>query len=357
MNEQYFRPSFPRPRLSFPAKAGIPVTTVRWLLDRPLSRTMTLTLAISCVSLLPAAPALALYPERPVTIMVPFAPGGANDVVVRLIQAPLAEALGQPIVIENRGGAGGSIGIGQVAHARPDGYTLLMAASGFAVNPSLYAKVPYDPLHDFAQVAELCVFPIVYTVRPDMGVNTLGELIAQARAKPGALNYSTPGLGTVPHLATELLKLDTGVDMVHVSYPGAAPAAQAILTKTVEIAAMSVAVALPLIESGTLRGLAVTGRERWPELPTVPTIAEAGVPAASADAWQGIMAPAATPKDAVERLAAALIEIVHRQDIRDKLQRAGFRATGEGPQEFRERILREVPKWKDVIGRAHIKVE
>jgi tripartite-type tricarboxylate transporter receptor subunit TctC len=323
---------------------------------RSLQHAAKLALAIVCAGLLPAV-ASAAYPERPVTIVVPFAPGGANDVVVRLIQAPLAEALGQPIIVENRGGAGGNIGISQVAHARPDGYTLLMAASGFAVNPSLYAKVSYDPLHDFEQVAELCVFPIVYTVRPDLGVGTLAELIARARSNPGALNYSTPGIGTVPHLATELLKLDTGIDMVHVGYPGAAPAAQAILTKTVQVASMSVAVALPLIDAGTLKGLAVTSHERWPELPAVPTIEEAGVPSAAADTWQGIMAPAGTPKDVIDRLAAALVEIVQRQDIRGKLLHAGFRATGKGPQEFRDRIIFEVPKWKDVIAKAHIRAE
>jgi len=325
-----------RPHMSFPAKAFV--------------------LAL-CALVSSLAPACAAWPERPVTIVVPFAPGGANDVVVRLIQGPLAEALGQPIIVENRGGAGGNIGIGQAAHARPDGYTLLMAASGFAVNPSLYAKVPYDALHDFEQVAELCVFPIVYTVRPELRVNTLAELIALARAKPGALNYSTPGAGTVPQLATELLKLDTGIDMVHVAYPGAAPAAQAILTKTVEMASMSVAVALPLIEAGTLKGLAVTSHERWPELPTVPTVEEAGFPAAAADTWQGIMVPAGTPKEVTERLAAVLIEIVQRKDVSDRLLHAGFRATGKGPQAFRDRILLEVPKWKEVIAKAHIRAE
>src|SRR5215510_3556612 len=148
-------------------------------------------------------PGAADYPERPVTIVVPFAPGGANDIVVRAIQQPLAEALGQPIVIENRGGAGGSVGAGYVARARPDGYTLLMAATGFVVNPTLYDKVQYDPLADFEQVAELSTFPVIYTVLPDMGVNTLREFIAYAKARPGALNYSTPGAGTLPHLATE----------------------------------------------------------------------------------------------------------------------------------------------------------
>jgi tripartite-type tricarboxylate transporter receptor subunit TctC len=317
----------------------------------PLARLAAgLVLVIAACGGAPAAG----YPERPVTIVVPFAAGGANDVVVRLIQAPLGEALGAPVVIENRPGAGGSIGIGQVAHARPDGYTLLMAASGFAVNPSLYAKVPYDPVRDFEQVAELCTFPIVFTVRPEMGVATLGELVARARTAPGKLNYSTPGTGTVPQLATELLKLDTRIDMVHVPYPGAAPAAQALLTKTVEIASMSVAVAEPLIKAGLIRGLAVTGSERWPELPDIPTAAESGFPAAAAETWQGIMVPAGTPKEATERLAAVLIEIVQRSDVREKLLHAGFRATGIGPNAFHQRILREVPQWKDLIARAHI---
>jgi tripartite-type tricarboxylate transporter receptor subunit TctC len=322
---------------------------------RPLSLRVDLALAAAlALAVATASPARAGYPERPITIVVPFAPGGANDVVVRLIQAPLAEALGQPVIVENRGGAGGSIGIGQVAHAHPDGYTLLMAASGFAVNPSLYPKVPYDPLRDFDQVAELCTFPIVFTVRPDMGIDTLQGLVMRARENPGKLNYSTPGTGTVPQLATELLKLDTHVDMVHVAYPGAAPAAQAILTRTVEMASMSVAVAQPLIEGGLLKGLAVTSRERWPLLPSVPTVAEAGFPAATADTWQGIMVPAGTPREIAERLAAVLIEIVRRNDIRDKLLHAGFRATGIGPAEFHDRIVREVPQWKDLVAKAHI---
>jgi len=296
----------------------------------------------------------AAYPERPVTIVVPFPPGGANDVVVRLIQPPLEAALGQPVVIENRGGAGGNIGIGAVARARPDGYTLLMAASGFAVNPSLYAKVPYDPLRDFDPVAEISAFPIIFSVRPDFGVATLNDLIERARARPGALNYSSPGVGTLPHLATELLKLDRGIDIVHVAYPGGAPAAQAILSRSVELAAMSVSDANPLIASGLLKGLAVTSEARWPELPDVPTVAEVGVAAATAETWQGILVPSGTPKEVTARLAATLIEIVGRAEIGEKFLRAGFRTRGKSSEEFRERITREVSRWRDVIARTHI---
>ena len=240
-----------------------------------------------------ALPVFAAFPERPVTIVVPFAPGGANDVVVRAIQQPLAEALGQPIVVENRGGAGGSLGTGYAARQKPDGYTVLMAATGYAVNPSLYDKVHYDPIKDFDPVAEITTFPVIYAVRPDIGVKSIQELIAYAKTRAGGLNYSTPGAGTLPHLAAELLKLNTGIEMVHIPYAGAAPAAQALLSKTVDVASISISVAKPQIDAGSFIGLAVSGGERWPELPNVPTIVEAGVPAALADTWQGFMVPPA----------------------------------------------------------------
>jgi tripartite-type tricarboxylate transporter receptor subunit TctC len=313
----------------------------------------TLACALAFIGALPVG--AAAYPNRPVTIVVPFAPGGANDVVVRAIQQPLAEALGQPIVVENR--SGGSVGAGYVARARNDGYTLLMAATGFVVNPSLYDKVQYDPLKDFDAVAELSTFPVIYTVRPDMGVNTLREFIAYAKARPGVLNYSSPGAGTLPHLATELLKLHTGTAIVHIPYAGAAPAAQALLSKTVDMAAISISVAKPQIAAGTMIGLAVSGSERWPELPSIPTVGDAGVPAALADAWQGIMVPDGTPKEIIDRLAAALIGVVQRADVRERLLRAGFHATGRSPADFRRRIVEELPKWKDVIQKARITVQ
>ena len=297
---------------------------------------------------------LAAFPERPVTILVPFAPGGANDVVVRAIQQPLAEALGQPIVVENRGGAGGSLGTGYAARQKPDGYTILMAATGYAVNPSLYEKIYYDPLKDFEPVAEVTTFPVIYAVRPDIGVKSMKELIAYAKKRAGGLNYSTPGAGTLPHLAAELLKLNTGIEMVHIPYPGAAPAAQALLSKTVDVASISISVAKPQIDAGNFIGLAVSGGERWPELPDVPTIVEAGFPAALADTWQGLMVPAGTPKDIIERLAKATIEVVRRPDVRERLLKAGFHATGRAPDDFRKRIVEEVPKWKNVIQKARI---
>jgi tripartite-type tricarboxylate transporter receptor subunit TctC len=318
--------------------------------------TLLRSVLVAAATLL-ALPVFAAFPERPVTILVPFAPGGANDVVVRAIQQPLAEALGQPIVVENRGGAGGSIGTGYAARQKPDGYTVLMAATGYVVNPSLYDKVYYDPLKDFEAVAEVTTFPVIYTVRPDMGVKSMQELVAYAKKRAGGLNYSTPGAGTLPHLAAELLKLHAGIEMVHIPYPGAAPAAQALLGKTVDVASISISVAKPQIDTGNFIGLAVSGGERWPELPNVPTIVEAGFPAALADTWQGFMVPAGTPKDIVDRLAKATIEVVRRPDVRERLLKAGFHATGRGPDDFRKRIVEEVPKWKTVIEKGRIKAQ
>jgi tripartite-type tricarboxylate transporter receptor subunit TctC len=185
-------------------------------------------------------------------------------------------------------------------------------------------------------------------------VGTLQELIARARAVPGKLNYSSPGPGTLPHLATELLKLRSGIDIVHIPYAGAAPAAQALLSGTVDIATTSIAVAKPLIEAGTLKALAVTGAERWPDLATVPTVEEAGLPQSVSETWQGVLLPAGTPGEIIARLAAALTEITRRPDIRDKLRNAGFAATGRGPDALARRIAEDVPKWKEVIDKARI---
>ena len=320
------------------------------------SEHFALALVIAVAPLSPA-PALAAYPEKPVTIVVPFAAGGANDVVVRVIAQPFSEVLGQPVIVENRGGAGGSVGAAFVARARPDGYTLLMAATGFVVNPSLYEKVQYDPLKDFDQVAELTSFPVIYTVLPDLGVSTLPELIAYARARPGALNYSTPGAGTLPHLAAELLKLLTNISMVHVPYPGAAPAAQALLSKTVEVASTSITVAKPQIEAGRMKGLAVTGSERWPELPDVPTVAEAGVPAALADTWQGIMVPAGTPREIIERLHGAMVKALKQPDVAKRLAAEGAEVIGSTPEEFAAHIKSELARVGDVVRAAGIRAE
>jgi tripartite-type tricarboxylate transporter receptor subunit TctC len=309
------------------------------------------------VALLSSRLGCAEYPERPVTIIVPFVPGGANDIVVRILSEPRTKALGQPVIVENRGGAGGNIGIVAAARARPDGYTILMASSSFAVNPSLYPRVSYDPFTDFMPVADLVFFPCVITVRPDLRLKTLADLIALAKAKPGQLNYSTPGIGTLPHLAAELLKLRANIDIVHVPYAGAGPAVQALIGGTVEIGSMSMSVALPQVTAGTVNALAVTGRDRWRELPDVPTVAEAGFTEAVAETWQGFLVPAGTPRAVVDRLAKDTIAILQRAEIRDKFQQVGFGVVAKGPEALRDRIAEEFSKWKDVIDRTHMKLE
>ncbi len=302
-------------------------------------------------------PSLAEYPERPVTIVVPFVPGGANDIVVRILTEPLAKALGQSVVVENRGGAGGSIGAAAVARAQPDGYTLLMGSTSFAVNPSLQRRTGYDPFKDFAPVVDMVFFPCVIAVRKDTPIDSFADLLAAAKREPGKLNYSTPGNGTLPHLAGELLKIKAGIDIVHVPYSGAGPAVQALLGGTVEIGVLSMSVGLPQVQAGTVKALAVTGRERWPDLPDVPTLAEAGYPEAAAETWQGFFAPAGTPADAIDRLARETIAILRQPDTREKYRHAGFGVTARGPQELRDRLAEEYPKWKTVIEKAGLRAE
>jgi len=302
-------------------------------------------------------PSLAEYPERPVTIVVPFVPGGANDIVVRILTEPLAKALGQSVVVENRGGAGGSIGAAAVARAQPDGYTLLMGSTSFAVNPSLQRRTGYDPFKDFAPVVDMVFFPCVIAVRKDTPIDNFADLLAAAKREPGKLNYSTPGNGTLPHLAGELLKIKAGIDIVHVPYSGAGPAVQALLGGTVEIGVLSMSVGLPQVQAGTVKALAVTGRERWPDLPDVPTLAEAGYPEAAAETWQGFFAPAGPPADAIDRLARETIAILRQPDTREKYRHAGFGVTARGPQGLRDRLAEEYPKWKTVIEKAGLRAE
>jgi tripartite-type tricarboxylate transporter receptor subunit TctC len=295
------------------------------------------------------------WPERPLTMIVPFAPGGANDITARILADPLGEALGQRVVVENRGGAGGNIGITAAQRAKPDGYTMLLASTGFVVNPSLYQHVTYDPVRDFEPVAYLAQFPIALVVHKATKITSMKELIERARAKPGALNYSSAGAGTATHLAAELVKLRAGIQIVHVPHSGAAPALQSLLTETVELGALSISSVQGHVQAGTLIPLAVTGVERWPDLPDVPTLQEAGVANAVAETWQGMLVPAGTPKPIVQKLAAALVDIVKRPEVKQKLMNAGYSATGGGPEVFAKIIAEEVPKWKEVITLAGIK--
>lgn len=295
------------------------------------------------------------YPARPVKIIVPFAPGGPTDIMARFVAANLGNAIGGSVIVDNRAGAGGNIGIGVTAHSEADGYTLLITSSAYVVNPGLYAKIPYDPYKDFAPIAELGTSPNVFLVDPKLGINSIQDLVARAKADPNLLNYSSPGIGTTPHLSAELLKIDAGINLTHVPFPGAGPAIQAILSGTVQVCSAALPPAHPHIESGALKALAVTGANRWFDLPNVPTMIEAGYKDFIADTFQGFLAPAKTPPDIVQLLATKTIEVLKDPKLADQLRTNGFEVLANGPDGMMKRITDEVPKWRDIVAKAGIK--
>ena len=313
--------------------------------------------AAAVVAALCAAPALADYPDRPVTIICPFAPGGPTDLVARVLANALSQKLGQSVVVDNKAGAGGNIGISAVARAKPDGYTLLVSSSAFVVNPGLYANAPYDPFKDFAPLVFLGTQPNALVANPKAGINSLQELIERARKEPDRFNYASPGSGTTPQLAAELIKLRTGINLTHVPYNGAGPATQAVVGGTTELALTSLTSLLPHIKSGALKPLVQTGAERWVDIPDVPTMAEAGIPNAVSETFQILLAPAGTPQPILDRLIKESLEAMERGDVRERLLAAGFGPTAKGPDYLRQRIAEEVPMWRDVVRQAGIKVE
>jgi tripartite-type tricarboxylate transporter receptor subunit TctC len=241
-----------------------------------------------------------------------------------------------------------------VAHAEPDGYTLLVTSSAYVVNPGLYAKIPYDPYKDFAPIAELGTSPNVILVDPKLGVNSIADLIARAKADPNELNYASPGIGTTPHLSGELFKIVGQVQMTHVPFSGAGPAIQAILSGTTQVAFAALPPAHPHIASGALKALAVTGTHRWFDLPDVATMVELGYKDFISDTFQGFLAPAKTAPEIIERLSAKSLEILKRPTISEQLRKSGFEVLANGPDGMRKRIDDEVPKWRDIVVKAGI---
>jgi tripartite-type tricarboxylate transporter receptor subunit TctC len=323
---------------------------------RQILKTASLGAGVAAASALGARPALAAaYPDRTVRIIVPFAPAGPTDIMARILGDNLGAALGGSVIVENRPGASGNIGIGYTAHAEADGYTLLVVSSAFVVNPSLFAKIPYDPFKDFAPITELGTTPNVIAVSPKLGVNSIAELIARAKARPDELNYSSPGAGTTPHLSAELLKIAGGVEITHVPFSGAAPAIQALLAGTTQMAVSALPAALPFVQSGELKGLAVTGEHRWIDLPNVPTMIELGYKDFVAETAQFFFAPARTPADIVARLASQSIEVLEKPLVIAQLRNNGYEVAANGSEGLRQYIESEVPKWRDVITKAGIK--
>ena len=304
-----------------------------------------------------ATMARAEYPERQITMIVCFPAGGGTDIAARLINSQLGEVLGKPVVIENRGGAGGNIGIAAAARAPADGYTLLVCSSAYVVNPSLYAQASYDPFKDFVPVMVIGASPNAFVVPAQSGIRSMPELIARAKAAPGQLNWTSPGAGTTPYLAGELLKLRTGVQMLHIPFAGAGPATTAVLGGQVDLYTANIGSLIPLIDAGKVRPIAVTSRERWPDLPDAPSLEELGIRDAVSDTFQGIYAPGGTPQPIIDRLVKELSAILSRDDVREKFTKAGLPVVAEGPDAFRARIAREVPMYKEIIDQAGLKIQ
>ena len=298
--------------------------------------------------------AYAAWPDRPVKLVVPFAPGGPVDVIARLLQPLLAEELKANFFIENKPGAAGSIGVGQVARAEPDGYTVLITSNTIMINPLLYKSVPYDLEKDFIPLVDMAGSPTAYTVNPKSGIKTVAEFVAFAKEKKGAVNYGSAGFATPSHLAGEFFKNRAGLEMTHVPFNGAGPANQALLGGQVDMVSGALPGAHPHIIAGTLTGLAVTGEKRWFDLPNVPTMVEAGYPGFVLDTYTLVLVPTQTPAEIVERLSSAVRTILQKPDVRDKLRAVGLEVTADGPDELKARFARELPMWRDVVKIAGI---
>ena len=298
------------------------------------------------------------YPNHPIRLVVPFPAGGTTDILARDAAPKLTEALGQSVVVDNRPGAGGNIGADLVAKSAPDGYTLLMGTVGtHAINPSLYAKMPYDHVKDFAPVVLVAGVPNVLVVNPSLPVNSVADLIKLAKSKPGAINFASSGNGTSIHLSGELFKTMAGVDMTHVPYKGSAPALTDLMGGQVQVMFDNLPSSLQQIKAGKLRAIAVTSAKRSPALPDVPTIAESGLPGFEASSWFGVLAPAGTPPAIVARLNAEINKWLQSPEGKEQLLGQGAQAAGGTPEQFAAHIRAETDKWAKVVKASGAKVD
>jgi tripartite-type tricarboxylate transporter receptor subunit TctC len=301
--------------------------------------------------------ALAQYPNRAIKLVVPFPPAGATDVVGRIVAAKLSERLGQPVVVDNKPGAGGSIGSDLVAKSPADGYTLLIATSStHSIGPSLQ-KLPYDPIKDFAPITHVANVPNVLVVSPNLPVASVKELVALAKSKPGQLNFASSGIGTIVHLNGELFKMISGTDIVHVPYKGTALSIPDVASGNVAMLFDSLASVMPHIKSGKVKPLAVNAAKRQALLPDVPTLAEAGMPQFDRYTWFGMFAPAATPPDVVARVQREVVAALQAPDLLERFAAVGAEPVGSTPAEFVERIRSDATRWSEVIRKAGVKVQ
>src|SRR5712691_9559163 len=314
--------------------------------------------ALSLIASLAAfASAAQDYPTRPVRMVVPFSPGGSTDTLARIVGQKLTERSGQPVIIENRAGAGGHIGAEQVVKSAPDGYTLLLGGVPHAISASLYSKLPYDLARDLAAIAEVASFPSAIVLHPSLPANSVKELIALARARPGQLSFGSAGIGSPNHLSLELFKTMASVDMAHVPYKGSGQLIGDLLAGQVQLASMGTPVALPHVQSGKLRAIAVTGAARSSLLPDVPTVSEAGLPGFEVTSWYGVFGPAGLPAGIVAKLNSEIGSAVTSPDVKERLAALGAEPSVKAPDQFSRYVREEITKWAKVVKDSGAKAE
>ena len=295
------------------------------------------------------------YPAKAVRVIVPFPPGGSVDVIARLVTPYLAAPLGQQVFVENRSGAGGTIGTEAGVKASPDGYTLTMVSSSYAIHPSLY-KLPFDPVNDIAPVVLVATTPFVICIHPSLPVHSVKELIALARSRPGEITFATAGTGSAAHMATELFLWKAGIVMNHVPYKGVGPALTDLMAGHIALAFSSAAGAFPYVRANRLRALAVTSVQRFPSEPSIPTLVESGVPGFEVLDWGGLLGPRGTPRAVIERINDETNKVLKRKDVAERFEQMGLNAGGGDPDQFLERIRRERETWSQVVTKAKIAV-
>ena len=320
---------------------------------------MTLRAFLTGLALaLASSPASAQWPAKPVTFVVPYPPGGGTDVIARILQDPLSKQLGEPIIIDNRGGAGGSIGTNIAAHAAPDGYTFLFTLSSHSINPVIYNKLPFDTERDFRPVSMVASLPQLFAVNPSTPYNSFAELMAYVKQNPGRVDFASVGIGSPSHMAGELLKMRLNAFMVHIPYRGGGPAVMATMAGDVPLLIVSIPAAMSQVRAGRLRPLAVSTRARTPILPDVPTVAEAtGLKSFEVDSWYAVFAPAKTPDEMVHRMNKEIAELVRRPDIKAKLLEQGAVGVSSTPEALAATVKREIAEWRGVVARARIEGE
>jgi tripartite-type tricarboxylate transporter receptor subunit TctC len=314
--------------------------------------------ALCAISTPTASAAEGKYPDRPIRYIVPFAPGGPTDILSRAFAEPLSNALGTPVVVDNRGGAGGVVGTEIVARSAPDGYTLMIGHVGtHAINPTLYGKVNYDPVRDFQPISQVATWPLALSVNPGVPAKTLKELIALARAKPGTLNFASAGTGGPTHLAAEMFKSGAKIDIVHVPYKGNAAALADLVSGQVQMMFSNLLTSGPFIKAGKLRALAVSTGKRSASAPEIPTVAEAGVPGYDMTPWYGVLAPAGLSKPLLTQLNSELVRIVASPELRDRFGSQGIDLVSSTPEAFAALIKSEIPRWQAIVKASGAKAD